>query len=143
MVAMLYFSEDGSQVQVEYSSTVKNAYFLEENQFSVKLDTVKASEEDTTEDVTETPTEETTETLTQPEDPTEEDTEVPTETPTEEVTDVPTEDTTKEVIEATTATPDTDTDAPAEGCGAVVSWISVSLLAVTAAWFCTKKKDHI
>ena len=143
MVAMLYFSEDGSQVQVEYISTVKNAYFLEENQFSVKLDTVKASEEDTTEDVTETPTEETTETLTQPEDPTEEVTEVPTETPTEEVTEVPTEDTTKEVIEATTATPDTDTDSPAEGCGAVVSWISVSLLAVTAAWFCTKKKDHI
>ena len=73
-------------------------------------------------------------------------------TPTTEAT---TEATTEEVVEATTETPDTDTEAPADatteaatdapagGCGAVVSWISVSLLAVMAAWVCTKKKDHI
>ena len=144
MVAMLYFSEDGSQVQVEYISTVKNAYFLEENQFTVKIDTVKKSDETTpdteteapaeesteapTEEVTEASTEESTdeatEALTQPEEPTEEPTEAPTETP----TDAPTE---------------TPTDAPDNGCGAVVSLGAVSALAVMAAWAFKKKKDRI
>ena len=41
LVAMLYFSEDGSQVDVEYYSTVKNAYFLESNQFHLKLDVME------------------------------------------------------------------------------------------------------
>ena len=43
LVAMLYFSEDGSQVEVEYISTAKNAYFMEENQFTVELAVVEAS----------------------------------------------------------------------------------------------------
>ena len=34
MVAMLYFSEDGEDVQVEYYSTFKDKYYKEENQFS-------------------------------------------------------------------------------------------------------------
>ncbi len=37
IVTMLYFSEDGSKVQVEHYSTVEEAYFLEENQFSFEL----------------------------------------------------------------------------------------------------------
>ncbi len=39
MVAMLYFSEDGKNVTVEYYSTVKEQYFMTENQFSFTLDT--------------------------------------------------------------------------------------------------------
>ncbi len=38
MVAMLYFSEDGSEIEVEWYSTVKNAYYKENNQFSIELD---------------------------------------------------------------------------------------------------------
>ena len=40
MVAMLYFSEDGRKVQVEYYSTVHGKYFLQENQFSFELEVV-------------------------------------------------------------------------------------------------------
>ena len=40
LVAMLYFSEDGREVDVEYYSTVKNAHFLESNQFHLKLDLI-------------------------------------------------------------------------------------------------------
>ncbi|MBQ7934935.1 MAG: metallophosphoesterase [Clostridia bacterium] len=40
IVTMLYFSKDGSQVQVEHYSTVEEAYFLEENQFSFELDLI-------------------------------------------------------------------------------------------------------
>lgn len=43
MVAMLYFSEDGSDVAVEYYSTVKQKYLREKNQFTLELATVKAS----------------------------------------------------------------------------------------------------
>lgn len=43
LVAMLYFSEDGSHIDVEYISTVNNGYFLEENQFSVDIAVVDAS----------------------------------------------------------------------------------------------------
>ncbi|MBQ7354068.1 MAG: metallophosphoesterase, partial [Clostridia bacterium] len=38
MVTMLYFSEDGSEVQVETYSTVREKYYLEENQFSFEMD---------------------------------------------------------------------------------------------------------
>ena len=38
LVAMLYFSEDGREVTVEYYSTVREQYFMEENQFSFTLD---------------------------------------------------------------------------------------------------------
>ena len=37
MVAMLYFSEDGNFIDVEYYSTVKDAYFKETNQYRVNI----------------------------------------------------------------------------------------------------------
>ncbi len=43
LVAMLYFSEDGSHVDVEYISTAREAYYLEENQFSIDLAVVESS----------------------------------------------------------------------------------------------------
>ncbi len=41
MVAMLYFSQGGSKVQVEYYSTAKEKWYMERNQFTVTLDVVK------------------------------------------------------------------------------------------------------
>ena len=41
MIAVLYFSEDGKNVTVEYLSPVKNQFFLTENQFSFELDVVE------------------------------------------------------------------------------------------------------
>lgn len=41
LIAVLHFSEDGKNVTVEYLSTVKNQYFLTENQFSFTLETVE------------------------------------------------------------------------------------------------------
>ena len=41
MVTMLYFSEDGKQMQVECYSTLHDAYYLPENQFTVTIDTVE------------------------------------------------------------------------------------------------------
>ncbi|MBQ4116646.1 MAG: metallophosphoesterase [Clostridia bacterium] len=60
LVAMLYFSEDGSHVDVEYISTANNAYYLEENQFSIDLAVVEASAvptetEPETQETTDTP----------------------------------------------------------------------------------------
>ena len=40
LVAILYFSEDGKNVDVEYYSTIRQEYFLTENQFSFTLDLV-------------------------------------------------------------------------------------------------------
>ena len=37
MVGMLYFNEDGSQMEVEYYSTVKNQYYKESNQYIVDM----------------------------------------------------------------------------------------------------------
>ena len=37
MVAMLYFSEDGRTVSVEYYSTIKKQYFMSTNQFTLSL----------------------------------------------------------------------------------------------------------
>jgi len=39
-VATLYFSEDGKDVTVEYYSTIKEKYFLTENQFSFTVDVI-------------------------------------------------------------------------------------------------------
>lgn len=36
MVAMLYFSEDGTSIEVEYYSTVNGAFYLESNQYTVE-----------------------------------------------------------------------------------------------------------
>ena len=43
MVALLHFSADGRNVQVEYYSTSKEKYFKAENQFSLELDVVEAA----------------------------------------------------------------------------------------------------
>ena len=37
MVAMLYFSEDGKQMEVEFYSTIRNKFFKESNQYKVDL----------------------------------------------------------------------------------------------------------
>ncbi len=37
MVAMFYFSEDGSEIEVEYFSTVREKFFMIENQFSMTI----------------------------------------------------------------------------------------------------------
>ncbi len=53
LVAMFYFSEDGRNLQVEYYSTDRKAYFLENSQFTVTLDLVEPKAEETTAEVTE------------------------------------------------------------------------------------------
>lgn len=45
LVTMLYFSEDGRQVDVEYYSTIKQAHYIPENQFHMELDLVDGAEE--------------------------------------------------------------------------------------------------
>lgn len=40
MVAMLYFSQDGSQIQVEYYSTARDKYFKTNNQFTTTINVV-------------------------------------------------------------------------------------------------------
>lgn len=45
MVAMLYFSNDGKTVQVEYYSTVRERYFKEENQLTFTLEVVQSGDE--------------------------------------------------------------------------------------------------
>ncbi len=42
LVAMLYFSEDGRQVDVEYYSTAKEAFYREENQFHIELNVIES-----------------------------------------------------------------------------------------------------
>lgn len=49
MVAIAYFSNEGRTVQMEYYSTVKNMWFLSENQFTMEINTIpsaKLPEED-------------------------------------------------------------------------------------------------
>ncbi len=50
LVAMLYFKDDGKTVEVEYYSTVNDAYFLPENQFTFEIDLVGQQEETPEED---------------------------------------------------------------------------------------------
>ena len=40
MVAMLYFSEDGRDVQVRYYSTVRDQYYTADNQFDMKINAI-------------------------------------------------------------------------------------------------------
>lgn len=40
MICMLYFSEDGTQVQVEYYSAIRDRYFKKSNQTSFTLETI-------------------------------------------------------------------------------------------------------
>ena len=51
MVCMLYFSEDGRDVTVEYYSTIKEQYYLTNNQFTMTIDMVGADN-----DTSDTPT---------------------------------------------------------------------------------------
>lgn len=44
MVAMMYFSEDGKSVDVEWYSTIQERFYREENVFSLSLDTVDVDE---------------------------------------------------------------------------------------------------
>ncbi len=57
MVAMLYFSEDGRNVTVEYYSTVKEMFYRSVNQFSFTMDTRSEPPVQETEPVTEPVTE--------------------------------------------------------------------------------------
>ena len=41
LIAILYFSEDGKRVTLEYYSPIKDQFFLTENQFSFELDVVE------------------------------------------------------------------------------------------------------
>ena len=54
MVCMLYFSEDGSNVQVEYYSTIRNQFFRDRNQTSFELPGSNEGPDDPT--VTDKPT---------------------------------------------------------------------------------------
>ena len=51
MVAMLYFSEDGKNVEVEYYSTITDKYYRSINQLSFTLDMVGEEPEETTEEI--------------------------------------------------------------------------------------------
>ena len=51
MVAMLYFSEDGKNVEVEYYSTITDRYYRSINQLSFTLDMVGEEPEETTEEI--------------------------------------------------------------------------------------------
>ena len=44
LVAMLYFSEDGKEVDVEYYSTLKEGKYLSNNQFSMEIEKIEPSE---------------------------------------------------------------------------------------------------
>jgi len=44
MVAMLYFSEDGSKVSVEYYSTVNEKFFMADNQFELEIAVVNSAD---------------------------------------------------------------------------------------------------
>lgn len=44
MVCMLYFSEDGKTIDVEYYSTSKNQYFKKSNQYTIELPTTEVDE---------------------------------------------------------------------------------------------------
>ena len=44
MVCMLYFTEDGNTVDVEWYSTVRNQYYKESNQFTLKLNEIFADD---------------------------------------------------------------------------------------------------
>jgi hypothetical protein len=60
LVALLHFSADGKKVQVEYYSTIKEQYFLTENQFTFEVNVVtspnQAPDVDTETETEDTPT---------------------------------------------------------------------------------------
>ena len=48
LVAMLYFSEDGESIEVEYYSTVLDMYYMTENQFTIDIDKYEGNPENQT-----------------------------------------------------------------------------------------------
>lgn len=112
LIAMLYFSEDGRNVTVEYYSTIKEQYFMSDSQFSFELDVVGAENDDPDGD---------------PDDDPDGDDGKETEKPTEsKETDAP---------EATVGsdTPDA-TEAPKKsGCGASTASVSILLTSLLGA----------
>ncbi len=44
MVTMLYFSEDGKSVQIRYYSTIKDAYYMSDNQYSFDINVIEATD---------------------------------------------------------------------------------------------------
>lgn len=80
LVAMLYFSEDGSHIDVEYLSTANEKYFLEDNQFSVDIAVIEAMTAPETEaETTETTEPDTTESTAETTENIPEETDVPSE----------------------------------------------------------------
>ena len=93
-----------------------------------------------TEPETEAPTEPETEAPTEPETetPTEPETEAPTEAPTDEVTEAPETNAPEQGGDATQA-PESETEAPKEGCGSVIGFSAIAILAAAAAAVALKK----
>ena len=115
MVTMLYFSADGKTMQVETYSTDKNAYFLEENQFTLTLDLAGDKVEVTT-------------------DTTPAETEAPAPADTEaEATEAP----------ATTPVTEPEVTEPAKsGCGASVSIAIVPMILLAIPAFFKKRREE-
>ena len=111
LVCMLYFSADGKTMQVEYYSTDKKAYFLENSQFTLTLDLAG----DKTEAVTTAP----------------EQTEAPTDT-----TEAPAN--TDNATEAPTVTDAPVTDN--KGCGSAVTFAAVPVLLLALPVIGKKKR---
>ena len=114
MVTMLYFSADGKTMQVETYSTDKNAYFLEENQFTLTLDLAGDKVEVTT-------------------DTTPAETEAPAPADTEaEATEAP----------ATTPVTEPEVTEPAKsGCGASVSLAVIPMILLAVPVFFRRRKE--
>jgi hypothetical protein len=119
MVAMLYFSEDGRDVTVEYYSTIKNKYYMGVNQFTMTLDLIG-------EEAPEQPP------VQEPEDEKNPDTEAPDDT------------TTPDNGEGGNNTGNGNEESKG-GCGAIVSGSAISLLCLasvsTAALIKRKKRS--
>ena len=115
LVTMFYFSADGKTMQVETYSTDKNAYFLEENQFTVTLDLAGDKVEVTT-------------------DTTPAETEAPAPADTEaEATEAP----------ATTPVTEPEVTEPAKsGCGASVSLAVIPMILLAVPVFFKKRREE-
>ena len=107
--------------------------------YAVSQGTATGPYEEPTEAPTEAPTEPPTEAPT--EEPTEEPTEAPTDAPTEAPTDAPTEAPTDAPTEAPTETEPTETNAEKGGCGSVIGFSALAMLALGGAIICRKRRE--
>ena len=126
LVAMLYFSEDGKKVSVEYYSTIKEQYFMSDSQFSFELDLV--DEEDIGGGDVGGGDDEDDESKNEGG----ENTEKPTEKPTEKATD------TKEP-DPTEAPSDSTNSGAKSGCGASAASVTVLLVTLLGSAALLKK----